>query len=133
MTNQEKYEYWLETAEYDLETAGTMLNSGRWLYVAFMCQQAIEKLAKGLYVLYIDDNVPLTHNIRFLVGRFEKMLPEKVSDEYKEFFEDLTALYIGGRYTDYKRKLSEKLNETEAKRYYQKAKETFAWLLSMKP
>jgi HEPN domain-containing protein len=26
---------------------------GRWLYVVFMCQQAIEKLCKGLYLLYI--------------------------------------------------------------------------------
>jgi len=26
-----------------------MLLSGRWLYVVFMCQQAAEKLSKGLY------------------------------------------------------------------------------------
>ena len=133
MTKQEKYEYWLETAEYDLETAGAMLNSGRWLYVVFMCQQAIEKLVKGLYVLYVDDDVPRSHNIRFLVGKFENLLPETLSDEYTELFEDLTAYYISGRYTDYKKKLSEKLNETEAKGYYQKAKGAFAWLLTMKP
>jgi len=48
MIQQEKFEYWLETAEYDLETAGAMLNSGRWLYVIFMCQQAIERLNNGL-------------------------------------------------------------------------------------
>ena len=133
MTSQEKYEYWLEIAEYDLKTAEAMLGSGRWLYVVFMCQQAIEKLAKGLYVLYVDDNVPRTHNIRFLVGKYENLLPEEVSDDYKEFFEDLTMFYISGRYTDYKQKLSQKLNKDEAERYHQKAKEVFAWLLTMKP
>jgi len=133
MTNQEKFEYWLETAEYDLETANAMLNSSRWLYVVFMCQQALEKLAKGLYVLYIDDDVPRTHNIRFLIGKFENQLPEKVTDEYMDFFEDLTAFYISGRYTDYKQKLSHKLNEAEAKKYYKTTKEVFSWLLTMKP
>jgi len=133
MTNQEKFEYWLETAEYDLETAGAMLDSGRWLYVVFMSQQAIEKLVKGLYVLYVDDDVPRTHNIRFLVEKFEDLLPEKVTDEHYELFENLTVYYLKGRYTEYKQKLSEKLNKAEAKNYYQRAKEVFAWLLTMKP
>jgi HEPN domain-containing protein len=32
---QEKYDYWLDAANYDLETAEAMYKSGRWLYVAF--------------------------------------------------------------------------------------------------
>ncbi|MDR0308069.1 MAG: HEPN domain-containing protein [Chitinispirillales bacterium] len=35
----------------------------RWLYVVFMCQQAMEKLVKGLYNYYIGDDVPRIHNI----------------------------------------------------------------------
>jgi HEPN domain-containing protein len=58
MTNEEKYNYWLDIAKYDLDTADAMYKSRRWLYVVFMCQQAIEKLVKGLYLLYIDDNTP---------------------------------------------------------------------------
>lgn len=133
MTRYEKYEHWLDIAEYDLETANAMLIGGRWLYVVFMCQQSIEKLAKGLYVLYVDDDIPRTHNIRFVIGKYEKLLPEQIPDKYKDFFEDLTAFYINGRYTDYKKKLSERLNESEAKSYYEKAKEVFTWLLTMKP
>jgi HEPN domain-containing protein len=49
MDAQEKYDYWLDIAQYDLETASAMFDSGRWLYVVFMCQQAVEKLVKGLY------------------------------------------------------------------------------------
>jgi HEPN domain-containing protein len=49
MDDQEKYEYWLETAQYDLDTAKAMFESGRWLYAVFMCQQAVEKLSKALY------------------------------------------------------------------------------------
>jgi HEPN domain-containing protein len=108
---REKYEYWLETAQYDLETAETMLNGGRWLYVVFMCQQAVEKLVKGLYILYVDDNIPRTHNIRALVERFENRLPEAVTDERYNLFEDLTIHYLNGRYADYKQRLNERLNE----------------------
>jgi len=66
ITAQEKYEYWFDIAIYDFDTAEAVLRSGRWLYVVFMCQQAVEKLVKGLYILYVDDNVPRTHNIRVL-------------------------------------------------------------------
>ena len=43
MDVNERYSYWEDIAEYDFETANAMLNSGRYLYVVFMCQQAIEK------------------------------------------------------------------------------------------
>ena len=130
---QEKYEYWLDIAQYDLDTAETMLKGGRWLYVVFMCQQAVEKLVKGLYVLYVDDNVPKTHNIRILVEKFENHLPEEVTDKRYNLFEDLTIHYLNGRYADYKQKLSERLNEQAATEFYNQTKEVFAWLLTMKP
>lgn len=49
MNSKEKYEYWLDIAQYDLETAVANYKSGRYLYVAFMCQQSIEKVVKGLH------------------------------------------------------------------------------------
>jgi HEPN domain-containing protein len=35
---------WRELALYDLGTADAMLSAGRYLYVLFCCQQAIEKI-----------------------------------------------------------------------------------------
>jgi HEPN domain-containing protein len=133
MKAHEKYIYWLDIAQYDLDTADAMLNSGRWLYVVFMCQQAVEKLVKGLYVLYVDDDVPKTHNIRALIEKFENLLPEDVTVERYELFEDLTVHYLNGRYADYKQKLSECLNEQSAKEFLKKTREAFTWLLTLKP
>ena len=45
----ERTEYWIEIAEYDIETAKAMLVSKRFLYVGFMCHQAIEKTIKAYY------------------------------------------------------------------------------------
>lgn len=46
----EKIQYWIDIAEYDLETAKVMLEGKRFLYVGFMCHQVIEKILKGYYV-----------------------------------------------------------------------------------
>ena len=133
MTTQEKFEYWLELALYDFDTAKAMLESNRWLYVIFMCQQAIEKLVKGLYVLYVDDNVPRSHNVRFLVEKIESQMTEPVSDKHFDLFDELSLHYISGRYVDYKHKLSEKLNKQAAIDIYEQTKEALAWLLTLKP
>ena len=133
MDAQEKYEYWLDAAKYDLETAGAMFASGRWLYVVFMCQQAVEKLVKGLYTLYISDDVPRTHNISFLLKKFESFLPAPVGDEHYILFEKLHAFYISGRYTDFKEKLSRSVDEQEAKVIFEQTRGAFTWLLTLKP
>ena len=39
----EKVTYWVEMSDYDLETAKAMQETGRYLYVGFMCHQTIEK------------------------------------------------------------------------------------------
>jgi HEPN domain-containing protein len=44
----DRTEYWLEIADYDLETAKAMLDTGRYLYVGFMCHQVIEKALKAV-------------------------------------------------------------------------------------
>ncbi len=128
MNAQEKYEYWLDIARYDLETAETMLAGGRWLYVVFMCQQAIEKLMKGLYVLYVDDTVPKTHNIRVLVEKFENQLPKPIAEEHYVLFDELTIHYLNNRYANYKQKLSECLDERTAKDFLARTMEAFTWL-----
>ena len=59
-------EKWIEAAEYDLQTAKAMLDTGRHLYVLFMCQQAMEKILKGIFVKQKKTLPPRTHNKRFL-------------------------------------------------------------------
>ena len=133
MNAQEKYDYWLDIAQYDLETADAMLSGGRWIYVVFMCQQAVEKLVKGLYSLYVDDNIPRIHSIRTIVERFEDKLPATVVEEKFCFFDTLSAYYLNNRYPDYINKLSSQITEAEAGEILSRTKEEFAWLLTLRP
>ena len=50
----ERAQFWIELADYDIATAKAMLQTGRYLYVGFMGQQTIEKALKGI----ISSTVP---------------------------------------------------------------------------
>jgi HEPN domain-containing protein len=133
MTPKEKYGYWLDIAQYDLDSAEAMIATGRWLYVVFMCQQAIEKLCKGLYTLYIDDNVPKIHDISAIVLKFSDKLPVSIDDEKYQLFSRLSSFYLNNRYPEFKMELSLSLSESEAKLILKQSKEVFSWLLTLKP
>ena len=137
LNNQEKYEYWEDVAEYDLGTAEAMLSSGRYLYVIFMCQQAVEKLVKGLFVFHKGEEPPRVHNIWLIFDRIynidnfsedDKVIIEK----YLSFFDELLAFYISERYPSYKEKLSQSITKEKASEVLTKTKEVFSWLKYMK-
>ena len=130
-----KYSYWEDVAEYDLETAEAMLSSGRFLYVFVMCQQAVDKITKGLFVLYNGEEPPRTHNILSIYEKiqFKGIQPTTPKlDEYKEFFEELLAFYISERYPSYKEKISTMIDQKKAEEVLVKTREVFVWLKSLK-
>ena len=132
MTDKEKFDLWLEKAERDLDAAEAMFDTGRWFYVVFMCQQAVEKLVKGLYVQYVDDNVPRTHNIGLLINRFEAQLPVLIEDKHYELFDILSKHYLADRYPVYISISSEEICKEYAENILINTKEIFQWLLTLK-
>jgi HEPN domain-containing protein len=110
-----------------------MYSTGRWFYVVFMCQQAIEKCCKGLYTLYLDENAPKIHNIKDIFFHFKDRLPVAVSEDILRFFDSLTAQYITYRYPDFEYSPDHRTSKGEAGRILKKTKEVFSWLLTLKP
>lgn len=132
MDVEEKYGYWLDAAEYDLASAQAMFDAGQYAYVAFMCQQSLEKIAKGLYNYYIDDNVPRVHNINFILGKVLDVLGESGDKERLYLFDRLAAYYLQGRYPSFKEKVSLLLSKDQAKELLNESREAFIWLRSLK-
>jgi Uncharacterized conserved protein related to C-terminal domain of eukaryotic chaperone, SACSIN len=106
-----------------------------------MCQQCIEKLVKGLYVLFCEEEPPRTHNIGLIskkivdcnYDKFQEIEEyAKKKDQFSEFFVRLLAYYIAERYPTYKEKLSQAVDQQEAAEILAKTEEVFAWLLSLK-
>ncbi|MDD2215486.1 MAG: HEPN domain-containing protein [Eubacteriales bacterium] len=137
MDNKEKYDYWEDIAEYDLDTAEAMLLTGRYLYVVFMCQQAVEKLVKGLFIVHKGEEPPRIHNIwnifdrTFNVEKFEEK-EKLVAEKYFSFFDELLAYYISERYPSYKEKISKSITKEKASEVLVNTKEVFLWLKSLK-
>lgn len=141
MNSIKKYKYWLEAAQYDLESARVMLAGSRYMYVAFMSQQAIEKLTKGIYLLYTDKEPPRSHNSWGILMRTRKETDLKECSleselnrnmaKYKDFFAELLSYYISGRYPMYKQKISEGIDADRATKILNTTEEVFLWLKSL--
>jgi len=132
MTKEDKYEYWLELAQYDLDTAVAMFSTGRWFYVVFMCQQSIEKLCKGLYTIYLNANAPKTHIIKQIFLCFADKLTVNVDEDTYKLFDTLSAYYLTNRYPDFSGHTRQQTSKDEAERLLNKTKEVFSWLLTLK-
>ena len=89
---------WIALAEYDFETAKAMMKSGRYLYVAFTCQQTIEKTLKALYVKEKQETPPYSHNLIRLAEELSGIKP--IDEDANRFLERLNSYYIQSRYTE---------------------------------
>ena len=125
MELKEKVNYWVEYAKYDLKSAEVMNDSARYLYTVFMCQQAIEKILKALYLQTNEQEAPKTHNLEHLANIIDHL---GLSESDVDLLEDLTAFYINGRYPSYKKNLAEQLDKESASSLLVRAKELFACL-----
>ena len=116
---------WLERARYDLSSAKIMYNSKRYLYAAFMCQQALEKILKAV-LIENKRNVPRIHNLVRLAEQAEVYNLMASADQ--DFLADLTPYAIESRYGDYKKNLSEIIDKKSASQYLNATERMFKWL-----
>jgi len=117
---------WLSLAKYDLATADDMLKSKRYLYVAFMCQQSVEKILKACYVKQHTTTPPYTHNLLRLIK--ELNFKNEIGDEKIATIEELNSYYIESRYTEDLDELSKLLTEANAVSVLNSTKELFEWI-----
>jgi HEPN domain-containing protein len=117
--------HWVERSQYDLDTAKIMLDTGRYLYVAYMCQQTIEKILKAIIAYQDKENYPI-HNLIRLAEIAD--IKKDLTPEQFNFLAELTPYHIEARYGDYKEKLSEIIDEQKAREVYKETLEMHKWL-----
>jgi HEPN domain-containing protein len=109
MDKSERVTYWLEIAEYDLETAFAMQQTKRYLYVGFMCHQVIEKMLKAYYCSVNENTPPYTHSLSRLAEH--SSLLNEMTEEQLAILDELEPLNIEARYPSYKERLMKSLDE----------------------
>ena len=122
----EKVASWLDIADYDLDTAEAMYQTGRWLYVAFMCHQVIEKTLKAYWCGKQTTDPPYTHNHMRLAegcGLYELM-----DDEQRDFLDTITNYNIAARYPEDKEALSQTLTDSFCREMIDNTKQLQQWI-----
>ena len=121
----------MDRVNYDWETARAMHKSGRYLYVVFMCQQAVEKILKAILAFQNKEIKPIHHlpKLAELAGIRQEFDEGKLT-----LIESLSAYYLNARYKETIDTLSQAVGKTEAKEYLMKTEKVIIWLTQkMKP
>jgi HEPN domain-containing protein len=118
--------YWLELAEYDLETAKVMLDAGRYLYVGFMCHQVIEKMLKAYYVKTNGTMPPYTHNLELISSK--SGLGGMLNQEQLDFIRSIEPLNVESRYPADRELLARALSENKCRLILDHTTEIYGWI-----
>ncbi len=117
-------EQWVSQSDYDFETAKAMYETGRYLYVAFMCQQAVEKYLKALICEKTDKMPPYVHNLTVLIQH----LGIKLTERQLDLMDILSKYYLNTRYPVIKQKLAKNLDENSSLELLNKTEDFIKWL-----
>src|SRR5450759_2517455 len=122
----EKVKYWLDLSDYDYTTAVAMQQSGRYLYVGFMCHQTIEKILKAYFNLNNSESAPFTHSLSYIAKKAG--IYESLSDEFKDFIDILEPLNIEARYPSHKEKLLQGLTKEKCEEILKSTNQLQSWI-----
>lgn len=126
MDTNDKVMYWVDISDYDMETSKAMLKGKRFLYVGFMCHQAVEKILKAYFAAKKNETPPYVHNLKRLAGECG-LLPH-FSEEGLDLIEELVPMNIEARYPTYKDLLLKSLTESKCKDLISKTEKLCRWI-----
>ena len=122
----DKTKKWLERVDYDLQTADAMLDTGRYIYAVFMCQQAVEKAMKAFINNKGNEVLPI-HNLRRLSENSE--LISELNEEQLIKLDFLSQYYINARYKEDIIELSKGITKEFSAEIISFAKEIIEWII----
>jgi HEPN domain-containing protein len=116
---------WIASSNYDMQTAKAMFETGRYLYVVFICHLAMEKMLKALLSQkYPQDIPPKIHNLITLAQKAGIKPP----DNLKDFFLRIDNVSVVTRYPEDMRALAKDFNKESAKLILSETRKILKWL-----
>ena len=101
-----------------------MVETGRYIYVLFMCHLSVEKLLKGLYEAVWGKVPPKTHNLLFL----SKEVSLEVPEDHLKVLEALNDLSIATRYPEDIDALVKSFKRRRVENYLARTRNLLRWL-----
>jgi len=116
---------WLEIAYEDIEVAHLCYHQKYYLYMGFMCQQAIEKAIKA--VIEGNNIIPKPiHNLEPLAK--DANVWSLLNKEQKMLIRQLTSFAVAARYPRTREKIARSFTKKAAENILVKSKELLVWL-----
>ena len=121
MDIKKQIEYWLKSAEDDIETSDILISKDKILQGLFFCHLCIEKTIKAHVVRCTELLPPKVHNLSYLIEKTDLIL----SESQLLFCDTLMYYQLEGRYPEFYPKIPSKIKSEEI---LQQTKELFQWL-----
>ena len=115
---------WLDSAQYDLETAEHMFKTGRYIYTVFMCHLALEKVLKAKIEEVTGKTPPRTHDLEYLT-ELAKLSPD---EDKEKFIAEITNLSVVTRYPKDFQRILKDFSKKRTELVLKKTKEVFEWI-----
>ena len=126
MSNFEKFEYWLELCDDDLETAIWLLKGSRLLHCGYFCHQIAEKAFKAAISKNTGEIQPKIHDLPKLAANGN--LYDKLSKQHLNLLDKLKSMQIEARYPEYKEAISQTLNLVYYKELFDETEDLLCWI-----
>lgn len=117
----------IDGAWYDYSSSEDMARAGRYNYVAFLCQQAVEKMLKASVMAQRRTRYPKGHNLKDLLDETGLSMPPELESAILRLIPHyLASRYLnaaGGRYWEH-------YNAQLAEEFLEQSKRVLEWLES---
>ncbi len=122
MNIEKQIGYWKNGAKSDIETAGILIDKGKYLHGLFFCHLTIEKILKANFVKKNKTVAPKTHDLIYLIEHTDL----KLQDKDLHFLPMLMKYQLEGRYPEYSPVAPDK---KQANEYLSQTRDLLKWLI----
>ncbi len=120
---RKEVEVWLQQSNDDFRGAEYNFDGKHYYIAAFLCQQAVEKALKALFLFEKKGEVPQSHSLIYLATN------TSTPNKYYSFLKELTPKFVDTRYPDASVDLPSRIYDKEnTARLLEKSKEILLWI-----
>lgn len=119
---KEAVRFWEQALE-DFDAARFNSKGGKFFVAAFLCQQAVEKALKAVYIARMREPPPTTHSLIHLANLVE------APRSFRRFLKELTMEYVVARYPNATDEIPARLYDAELlEDYLARTQEVLEWV-----
>jgi HEPN domain-containing protein len=124
MELEDQIEYWVKSASEDSKAMDRLFENGHFTWALFIGHIVLEKFLKASVLKTTNNTPPFTHDLVRIAAKADLSL----SEEQKNFLDQVTTFNIRARYDDYKREFSSRCTKIYTENMINEIKDFVKWI-----